>query len=170
MGDDSKQIEIEGRLIGLVGLGEAFEALSHGEQEDEDSVKRALLERVEAANYVPEGLRNAYAEAIYLAYIRHRDGEDEGDRTRPAMTWRGIVRETIHWYPTVDDGACNGCRKCIDFCSFGVFSFERESGTIRVENPYACVVGCSLCSSICEPRAITFPPLSYLDDLIRSRG
>lgn len=170
MSDDIKQIEIEGRVVGLVGLRAAFEDLSRRGQEDEDSVKRALLERVEAANYVPEGLRGAYADAVYVAYIRHREGGDEDDRKRPAMTWRGIVRETIQWYPTIDDGACNGCKRCIEFCSFGVFSYERESETVRVESPFACVVGCSLCSSICEPRAITFPPLSYLDDLIKSRS
>ena len=87
-----------------------------------------------------------------------------------AMTWRSIARETIQWYPIVDDRACNGCKRCIDFCSFGVFRYDRASETVRVESPFACVVGCSLCATICEPGAITFPPLTYLDDLIKSRG
>jgi ferredoxin len=170
VGDDIKQIEIDGRLVGLVGLRAAFADLSGGEKQDEDSVKNALLERVEASNYVPEGHRDAYAEAIYRAYVRHLEGGEEEGRKMSAMTWRGIARETIQWYPTVDDGACNGCKRCIEFCSFGVFTYERESETVRVEHRFACVVGCSLCSSICEPGAISFPPLSYLDDLIKSRG
>jgi NAD-dependent dihydropyrimidine dehydrogenase PreA subunit len=170
LGDDIRQIEIDGKLVGLVGLRAAFEDLSRDDGNDEDSAKRALLERVEAANYVPEGLREAYAEAIYREYLRYREGGDEEGPRKTAMTWRGIARETIQWYPTVDDDACNGCKRCIEFCSFGVFAYERESETVRVENPFACVVGCSLCSSICKPGAITFPPLSYLDDLIKSRG
>jgi len=170
LSDDIKQIEIEGHLVGLVGLGAAFDDPSLREHEDEDSLKRALLERVAASNYVPKESREAYAEAVYLAYLGHREGGEDDDRKKSAMTWRGIVRETIQWYPTVDDGACNGCKRCIDFCSFGVFSYERECETVRVESPFACVVGCSLCSSLCEPRAITFPPLSYLDNLIKSRG
>lgn len=94
---------------------------------------------------------------------------DDGGK-QSAMTWRGIIRETIEWYPIVDGGACDGCKKCIDFCSFAVFSYERESDTVRVEDPFACVVGCSLCSAICRSGAISFPPLKYLDDLIRSTG
>jgi NAD-dependent dihydropyrimidine dehydrogenase PreA subunit len=170
LNEDIKQIEIEGQLVGLVGLRAAFEDLAVEEREDEESVKQALLERIAETNYVPDARRDSYAEAIYRAYLDYRDGEDQGDAGRSAMTWRGIVRETIQWYPTVDERACNGCKKCIDFCSFGVFSYERESETVRVESPFACVVGCSLCSSICKSGAITFPPLSYLDDLIKSRG
>jgi ferredoxin len=168
--DDIKRIEIDGRVVGLVGLRRAFEDVSRSESQDEGSVKRDLLERVEASNYVPDGLRDAYAEAVYRAYLWHLEGGDEEERKTSAMTWRGIAREAIQWYPTVDDGACNGCKRCIEFCSFAVFSYERETETVRVESPFACVVGCSLCASICEPRAITFPPLSYLDDLIKSRG
>jgi NAD-dependent dihydropyrimidine dehydrogenase PreA subunit len=169
VGDDIKQIEIDGRLIGIVGLRAAFEDLSRSEQEDEEELKRALYEHAADKNYVPEGLEDAYAEAIYRAYRRHLEGGEE-ERKMSAMTWRGIARETIQWYPTVDDGACDGCKRCIEFCSFGVFTYERDSQTVRVESPFACVVGCSLCSSICEPGAIRFPPLSYLDDLIKSRG
>jgi NAD-dependent dihydropyrimidine dehydrogenase PreA subunit len=169
LGDDIMRIEIEGQLVGLVGLRAAFEDPALAKLGNQDSLRRVLLERAEGANYVPAGLREAYADAIYRAYVRHRDGARGGD-DRPSMTWRGIARETILWYPTVDDGACNGCKRCLDFCSFGVFAYERDSGTVRVKSPFACVVGCSLCSTVCGPRAITFPPLSYLDDLIRSRG
>jgi NAD-dependent dihydropyrimidine dehydrogenase PreA subunit len=124
---------------------------------------------VEAENYVPADMREAYADAIYCAFLRYREGDEVEERGRSGMMWRGIARETIQWHPTVDDGACDGCMKCIDFCAFGVFGFDRESGTVRVESPTACVVGCSLCSTICGPRAISFPPLSYLDDLLKSR-
>ena len=169
MDDDVMRIEIEGQLVGLVGLRAAFDDPALAEHVDRNSLRRVLLERAEGSNYVPAGLREAYADAIYRAYLRHRDAGG-GDGGRSSMTWRGIVRETIQWYPTVDDGVCDGCKRCLDFCSFGVFAYERESGTVRVESPFACVVGCSLCATVCKPRAITFPPLSYLDDLIRSRG
>jgi NAD-dependent dihydropyrimidine dehydrogenase PreA subunit len=170
LGEDIMRVEIEGRLVGLVGLRAAFEDPGLEGHEDPDSLKQALLERVEAVNYVPVGLREAYADAVYWAYVRHHEGGGGEDRKHSSMTWRGIARETIQWYPIVDDGACDGCKRCIDFCTFGVFAYERESETVRVESPFACVVGCSLCSTICKPRAITFPPLSYLDNLIKSRG
>jgi Pyruvate/2-oxoacid:ferredoxin oxidoreductase delta subunit len=168
--DEVRLIEIDGGLVGLVGLKEVFEELSRDGPDEAESLRRVLLERVRVKNYVPEERAEAYAEAIYRAFERHRDGENEGDRERAGMTWRGIARETIQWYPTVDETACDGCMKCLDFCSFGVFAYCRESETVCVENRYACVVGCSLCATLCKPRAITFPPLSYLDDLIRSRG
>jgi NAD-dependent dihydropyrimidine dehydrogenase PreA subunit len=165
--DEVRLIEIEGRLVGVTGLRAVFEELSREGTDDAASLRRTLLERVRAKNYVPESLTAAYADALYRAFERHRRGEDD-DREQTGMTWRGIARELIQWYPIVDTDACDGCMKCLDFCSFGVFAYTRESETVRVEHPHACVVGCSLCATICGPGAISLPPLSYLDDLVKS--
>ena len=85
-------------------------------------------------------------------------------------TWRGIPRAQIDWAPRIDGALCEGCRKCLDFCSFGVFAYSHEEAVVRVASPQACVVGCSLCESLCDVGAITFPPLSYLDGLAERAG
>lgn len=162
MNDDARMIEVGGREVGMVGLDELFVELSELASEIEPgSLRRKLLEGAARRNYVPEALRGEYAEALYIAFRAFLEGESEPDRSGP--TWRGIPRRDVEWYPTIDDDLCDGCRKCLDFCSFGVFTYSAERDVVEVGSPYACVVGCSLCSSLCSPRAIAFPPLSYLD-------
>ena len=143
MTDEMRLIDVGGREVGLVGLDELFAETSlRAADAEPDALRRELLEGASRCNYV-------------------LDGGSELDRTGP--TWRGIPRRHIEWYPTIDDGTCDGCRKCLDFCSFGVLVFSAEHAIVEVENRYACVVGCSLCASLCAVGAITFPPLSYLD-------
>jgi NAD-dependent dihydropyrimidine dehydrogenase PreA subunit len=162
MDDEARMIEVGGKEVGLVGLDELFVEMSERASKAEPgALRRELLEGVARRNYVPQGMEEAYADALYRAFTAFLEGESEPDRSGP--TWRGIPRRHIEWYPRIDDGACDGCRKCLDFCSFGVFVFSSERGVVEVVSPYACVVGCSLCSSLCALRAISFPPLSYLD-------
>jgi len=77
-------------------------------------------------------------------------------------TWKGTPREQIPWYPTVDQEKCVGCRTCFEFCSHGVYSWDQETATPKVLEPFQCVVGCSSCSQQCEEGAISFPPLTIL--------
>jgi len=77
-------------------------------------------------------------------------------------TWKGIPREQIPWYPSVDLAKCAGCKKCCDFCSHGVYGWDEEAKKTKVVEPLQCVVGCSNCTYQCEEGAISFPPLSIL--------
>ena len=72
-------------------------------------------------------------------------------------TWRGIPREQIPWYPTIDPDKCTGCRTCVDFCRNDVLEFNEADGKTRVKNHYNCVVECSTCAKLCPEGAITFP-------------
>ncbi|MGK2907830.1 MAG: 4Fe-4S dicluster domain-containing protein [Desulfuromonadales bacterium] len=49
--------------------------------------------------------------------------------------WRGIPREKIPWYPTIDTEKCSGCRTCIDFCRNNVLEFDAELQKARVRSP-----------------------------------
>lgn len=81
-------------------------------------------------------------------------------------TWKGTPREQIPWYPNVDLTKCVGCRKCHEFCSHGVYSWDEEANTPKVTEPFQCVVGCSNCSHQCEEGAISFPPLTILQPFL----
>jgi len=59
------------------------------------------------------------------------------------------------WYPVIDYSRCTGCRKCVDFCLFGVYALS--DGNVVVSNPDNCKNGCPACARICPQRAIIFP-------------
>ena len=59
------------------------------------------------------------------------------------------------WYPVIDRERCNNCRKCHDFCLFGVYS--NEDGKIVVKNPANCKNNCPACARVCPRKAIIFP-------------
>ncbi|OGF48772.1 MAG: hypothetical protein A2044_03900 [Candidatus Firestonebacteria bacterium GWA2_43_8] len=65
------------------------------------------------------------------------------------------------WYPVVDYSKCRNCKKCLEFCVFGVYSLG-EKKKINVENPGKCKPGCPACSRVCPHGAIMFP--HYFDD------
>jgi NAD-dependent dihydropyrimidine dehydrogenase PreA subunit len=77
-------------------------------------------------------------------------------------TWKGVPREQIPWYPSVDEAKCTGCRKCYEFCSHKVYAWDEALDKAVVAQPLQCVVGCSNCSHQCEQGAISFPPLTIL--------
>lgn len=81
--------------------------------------------------------------------------------------WRGIPRERIPWYPTIDAGKCIGCRTCVEFCHNGVLEFDEEQQKAQVRCPYNCVVECSTCGRLCPSGAISFPDQKEFTDIIR---
>lgn len=84
--------------------------------------------------------------------------------------WKGIPRDEIPWNPTIEESKCTGCKKCFEFCKHHVYRFDEKAEKSRVARPLECVVGCSSCKGLCEAEAISFPPLSMLADMLKSRG
>jgi len=59
------------------------------------------------------------------------------------------------WFPVIDAGRCVHCRKCVDFCMFGVYAVEAEK--VCVIKPESCKTDCPACARICPQNAIIFP-------------
>lgn len=60
------------------------------------------------------------------------------------------------WYPVIDYERCNGCRKCLNFCLFSVYSVE-DDGTVVVSESANCKDMCPACARVCPQNAIIFP-------------
>ena len=79
------------------------------------------------------------------------------------MPWlTGYPREEIDWFPTIDPDKCTKCGMCMN-CGRSVFVWTKDGA--RVAEPYACIVGCSTCWTLCEGEAISFPDPGSLREL-----
>jgi CDP-4-dehydro-6-deoxyglucose reductase, E3 len=87
----------------------------------------------------------------------------------PAV-WHGIPREEIEWHPMVEKELCIGCGLCILGCGANVYAFDFEESKPVVAAPLNCKVGCVTCANTCPVHAISFPTLSYLHKLIKTRN
>ena len=83
--------------------------------------------------------------------------------------WRGIPREEIPWFPTIDADKCIGCRECLTICKNGVLAFYESSQKTKVLNPYNCVVECRTCARLCPSEAIGFPDESEFGEFIKEK-
>ncbi len=71
--------------------------------------------------------------------------------------WRGIPREQIPWFPSIDEETCVGCKLCVEFCLNAVLEFDQVTEKARVVAPLNCVVECKACAKLCPVNAISFP-------------
>lgn len=147
--------------MGISGIADIIEsALEHLEEPDE-AVKGVLLSELKARNYVPSGSEGEYVRSLWTEYKKLRVQR----REQIEMSYKGIPREDVPWFPTIDPSKCTGCSSCADFCTQGVFKFDGKIS--HVVKPYSCVVGKSSCRSFCPEKAISFPKTSELKDTMR---
>ena len=160
-----RQILVDGAPVGMQGLDAIFEALKKEDITPHDRcITEVLIERVGKDNYIPYAARDTYAAALsheYAAFLA-REGNAGAGKNGHDRNWRGIPREQIPWYPTVDEDLCDGCGVCLRMCATGAL-VATECGKVCVIEPFACVVGCNSCAKLCKPGAILFPPRSILD-------
>jgi NAD-dependent dihydropyrimidine dehydrogenase PreA subunit len=160
-----RQIIVVGSPIGLHGLDEAFAARrAAGRKPGDAGLGLEIVEQMRRENYIPQGARDLFAAAFEREYAAYLTQMESGGspRQRGYGMWRGYPREAIPWFPSVNEDECNGCGVCLKLCSTHCLVLTEE-GKIRVDDPFACVVGCSSCANICKPKAITFPPRSMLE-------
>lgn len=73
--------------------------------------------------------------------------------------WHGVLREDIHWNPTILEDACIGCGTCVTGCSRLVYRFDFERKKPVLVDPLNCMVGYTPCANTCPAHAIVFPPI-----------
>jgi len=161
----TRLILIEGKQIGIVGLDEVFEELTQAGYKPDESAKEPLLTRLKVLNYIPSAKETTYASAFLNEYKSYCGSDQRRTRAgkKDLRTWQGVPREEIPWYPTIREELCNGCKVCVEFCSFRVYEYDKKTNKVRVANPFNCEVGCSICALKCKPKAIAFPPLAILE-------
>ena len=160
-----RQIMVGRHPTGLRGMEEAFEALYDLDCAPSDDLGQELVARLKPHNYIPSSAQGEFAAALLREYRTYYDEKHSGGHTaRQQDTWQGIPRHQVPWFPMLDETLCDGCDKCLEFCSNGVY-VKRDSGTVYVAQPLSCVVGCDVCARLCANGAITFPPRSILRTL-----
>ena len=83
------------------------------------------------------------------------------------ITFMGVPRDKIPWFPTIDYAKCTFCMECDDFCPHHVFERRESNPSLVVTGPNNCVVFCRACSKTCGPDAISFPEKNDIIALIK---
>ena len=152
-------LKVGGEAVGISGLSEIIERGLTVMDSPDKVVRRTLLEELKARNYVPSSAHEEYLKPLWVEFKKARVQR----REQLEMSYKGIPREAIPWYPKVDDKRCSGCSSCVEFCTQGVFSFDGKSHVIK---PYSCIVGNSSCRSFCPEKAISFPTTTELKEIL----
>jgi len=152
-------------LIGMTGLDEIFTELFEAGEKPSQELENRLLEKFKEHNYIPKAKEQSYAQALLEEYEEFCDQKNQGveGKAKSLGTWQGVPREEVPWFPTIMEDLCDGCKICLNFCSFGVYEYDEKTNKVRVANPFNCQVGCSICALKCKPTAISFPPLAILE-------
>jgi len=66
-----------------------------------------------------------------------------------------VEGEWVPWFPVIDYSRCQDCRKCLEFCLFGVYGMDE--GRVVVREPAKCKTNCPACARLCPNGAIMFP-------------
>lgn len=74
-----------------------------------------------------------------------------------SVTLPAYEDKEVAWYPVIDHDRCIQCKKCFDFCIFGVYTRDAETGEIIVSHPENCKTNCPACARVCPKGAIVFP-------------
>jgi NAD-dependent dihydropyrimidine dehydrogenase PreA subunit len=152
---------VGGLEVGVSGVADIMERALERLDDPDEEIKQILLDELKSRNYVPGGSEEEYVRALWAEYKKLRVQRKE----QLEMSFKGIPREEIWWYPVIDPDKCTGCSSCADFCSQGVFKFDGKIS--HVVKPYACVVGKSSCRSFCPEKAISFPTNAELRVMLR---
>jgi len=160
-----RMLQIAGAPAGLLGLDELFaELFEAGCDPDDAAILDRLVKGVRQHNFIPKPALSDYSAVIlreYQKYFNERSSGGSGGG-RDYGKWQGIPREQIPWFPTVSLELCTGCVKCIEVCPKDVFVALKD-GKVEVSEPFLCIVGCCMCKSACDPKAILMPERSMLD-------
>lgn len=82
-----------------------------------------------------------------------------------ALTYVGIPRSEIAWFPIIDFERCDGCGDCVRHCKHDVFTVVNGKPVVaKAEN---CVVGCKACGWVCPIGAITHPTKNQLREMLK---
>lgn len=150
-------LKVGGEEIGISGFAEILEKGLAVMDSPDDEIRQVLLAELKARNYVPGPAHDEYLKPLWVEFRKARVHR----REQLEMSYKGIPREVVPWYPKVDEKRCSGCSSCVDFCTQGVFSFDGKSHVIK---PYNCIVGNSSCRSFCPEKAIAFPTITELKE------
>ena len=96
-------------------------------------------------------------------------GKDALDREVKDLTkisWWGLNRKEIEWFPKIDLNKCAGCGICFVSCGRRVFDFDTSLEKPVVAQPYNCMVGCQTCANLCPTSAISFPDSNEIKKMV----
>ncbi len=150
-------LKVGGLEVGISGLGEIIERALVNVDAPDSEAREVLLREMKARNYVPSSAQEEYMRSLWAEFKKAKAHRKE----QLEMSFKGIPREEIPWFPKVDEKRCSGCSSCVEFCTQSVFSFDGKSHVIK---PYNCIVGNSSCRSFCPEKAISFPTTTELKE------
>jgi len=67
--EQSRQISIGGKTVGIIGLDEIFAEVKAAEVKGANALKQMIFEKVKARNYVPPQLEDLYREDLFDEYL-----------------------------------------------------------------------------------------------------